>query len=158
MSISVLLTAELVPGRQPCWAAPPHALCAGSGWTGWRCAVAAVSELGSGNLSPAAEAFSPLLWSGMFCDASAGNVGHCLTAGCTSSRLGWCQSWVCGEHTTTLLCNSSMTFLKPDHTSGTPPSLYLLMGCISWLMCVGRLLQSFNPKVVVQTAVNQDVV
>lgn len=92
MSISVLITAELVPGRRPCWALTPHALCAGSGWTGWRCAVAAVSELGSSYFFHGAEAFSLLLSSGMFCDASAANGGHSLTAGCTSSRVGRRQS------------------------------------------------------------------
>ena len=159
MSISVLVTAELVPGRWPWWALTPHALCAGSGWTGWRCAVAAVSELGSSYLFPGAEAFLPLLWSGMFCDASAANMGCSLTAGCTSSRVGRRESWGCGEHIhICLLCPSSMTFLKPHHTSGTLHSLYLLMCCISWVVRVGRPLQRFNPQVIIQTVVNQDVV
>ena len=68
--------------------------------------------------------FLTLLWCGMICDASAANIGHSVTAGCTSSRVGRCQSWVCGEHiAVSLLCLSSMTFLKPRHTSGTPFTL-----------------------------------
>lgn len=103
--------------------------------------------------------FRVLLQPGMFWDASAANVGHSLTAGCTSSRVGRCQSWVCDERfRISLLCPSFMAFLKPHHRSGTLHSLCLLVRCISWKVRVGRPLQRCTCQVIIGRVVNQNVV
>lgn len=126
MPVTVLVTAKLVPGRRPCRALPALCRALGEGGQLLRCQSRWWYRFS------AAGAFSPLLWCGVFCDASAAHVGHSLTAGCASSRGGKRQSRVCGEHLrVSLPCPSSMAFLKLRGSSGALRSPCLLRCCVS---------------------------